>query len=416
MLFYTGSNVVLSAAGLLGSLVCARLLLPEQLGAFQTAMLLVTYLGFLPLGVFNGFNRQYPHLLGTGDGEAANLLARAGYSVARVTGAMAATIALVQVLLFWKNAADQTLVFAAIAVVPIAALAQLNSMLVAILTGRQSFAWIARTQLVLAFVTLALLPFVWKFTVQGQAIRIVVVAVTPWILYLFITRDARSWHWDWRAIGDLVKRGIPILAIGYLYQVFSVADRTLVAAVKGTEAVGHYALAGLAVVAIQSVYMPMAVATYSKANHAFGRSPSRAVLVHPTKRFLVLVTVAVLPVAALIYLSLPVMVPWLLPKYVEGIRAGQIACIASVAFCYCGTSFVFNVTGDNKIYAVFMAGAVGAFFLIGFRIPKESLTLEGVAWLRAGITGGLCLLSNIYLLFYLRGNSVQQRINTNKHE
>jgi O-antigen/teichoic acid export membrane protein len=400
-LLYTISNIVLAAASFLGSFVCARLLKPEELGAFQTALLLVTYLGFLPLGVFNGFNRHYPYLLGKGEPEAATLLSRTGYSVARVTAAIAAILAIGQLLFFWKTSGDPSLILAAVAVIPIAALSQINALQVAILTGRQSFGWIARAQFLLAFFTLALLPLVWKFTVPGQCVRLVVIAAVAWIIFLFKTGDARRWHWDFRAILELIKIGIPILAIGYLYQVFSVADRTLVAWVKGTEAVGYYALAGLAVTAIQSVYIPLAVATYSKANHAYGRSQSLASLIRPVKRFLLLISISAVPLAVLIYFCLPVFVPWLLPKYVAGIRAGQIACIASVAFCYCGTTFVFNVTKHNLIYGILVACGLAAFFLIGFLTPAKDLTLERVAWLRAEISIGVCLLSNAYLVFYL---------------
>jgi len=138
-LLFTCSNVVLAAATFLGSFVCARLLAPDQLGAFQTALLLVTYLGFLPLGVFNGFNRQYPYLLGRREPEAAALLARTGYSVARVTAAIAAILAIGQFLFFWKTSGDPALILAAVAVIPVAALSQINALQSAILTGRQLF-------------------------------------------------------------------------------------------------------------------------------------------------------------------------------------------------------------------------------------------------------------------------------------
>ncbi len=400
-LLYTSSNVVLAAATFLGGFVSARLLAPQQLGAFQTAQLLVTYLGFLSLGVFNGFNRHYPYLLGKGESEAATLLSRTGYSVARVTAAIAAILAVGQVLFFWKTSGDPSLVLAAIAVIPIAALSQISALQGAILSGRQSFGWIAWAQFLGAFVTLALLPLVWKFAVPGQCVRLVVIAAVTWMMFGFKTGDARPWHWDFRAILELIKIGVPLLAIGYLYSVFSVADRTLVAWVKGTEAVGHYALAGLAVAAIQSVYLPLAIANYSKANHAYGRSQSLASLVGPVKRFLLLISISAVPLAVLVYFCLPVAVPWLLPKYVAGIRAGQIACIASVAFCYCGTGFVFAVTRHNLVYGSIMACAVVVFFLIGFHTPTEALTLERVAWLRAEISIGVCLLANAYLAFYL---------------
>lgn len=400
-LLYTISNIVLAGATFLGSFVCARLLAPAELGALQTAALIATYLGFLSFGVFNGFNRHYPYLLGKGEQEAAKLLSETGNSVARIVALAAAMIAFGQLAFFWRTSSNTSLILAAVAVIPIAALGQINTLQMAILTGRQAFGWIARTQFLSAVVTLALLPLVWKFAVPGQCVRLVVIPTVVWLMLRCKTASARAWHWDSATVFRLVRIGIPIMAIGYLYQVFSVADRTLVAWLKGTEAVGHYALAGLAITAIQSVYMPLAVATYSKANHAYGRTHSLASLVRPVKRFLLLVSVSVVPLAVLIYFSLPVFVPWVLPKYVAGIRAGQIACIAAVAFSYCGTSFVFNVTGRNLIYVVFMACGVAAFFLIGFQTPKEALTLERVASLRAAISIGICLMSNGYVALYL---------------
>ena len=400
-LLYTASNVALAAANLVGAFLCARLLGPEDYGAFLTAQLLIPYLTLLPLGAFNGFNRHYPFLLGKGDQTAAVHLAQTGYSVARITAAIAAGFATLQMLYFLKTQGDSPLTLAACAMIPVAALSQINVLQAAIMAGRQSFGWIGRAQFVSAFVTLALVVLVWKFAVLGQCVRLVLVAAVTWMLYWLKTREARVWCWDPKAVFELIKIGVPILAIGYLYSVFSVADRTLVAWVKGTEAVGHYVLAGLAVTAIQSVAIPIGVATYSKASHAYGRSQSLASLVRPVQRLLLLLSVSVLPLAILIYFALPLVVPWLLPKYVAGIRAGQVACVASVAFCYSGTAFVYNVTRHNLIYGILVACGVAAFFLIGFRTSPNELTLERVAWLRAGVSIAICLLSNTYLVFYL---------------
>ncbi len=402
MLLYTGSNSMLAAATFLGSFVCARLLEPKELGAFQTAQLLVTYLAFLPLGTFNGFNRQYPYLLGKGDSDAAIGLSQTGYTVSCITAIVAAALSVGQLFLFWETGQDSALILAAAAVIPVAVIGQLAAVQFAILTGRQAFGWIGRTQLVMVILTLASLLFVWKFAVVGQCVRLVIIAVATWLLYHLKTGEARHWRWDFDQIRQLVRIGAPIMVIGYTASIFSVADRTLVASVKGIQAVGYYSLAGLTIAAIQSVYTPLAVAMYSKANHAYGQSHRLAALVPPLNRFLILITATVVPLAAIIYFSLPVVVPWLLPKYVPGIAAARIACIASVVFCYCGTAFVFNVTGHNRIYGIMMACALGAFFLIGFCIPQSELTLERVAWLRAVISMVVCLLANSYLVFYLR--------------
>ncbi|HEU5126069.1 MAG TPA: oligosaccharide flippase family protein [Verrucomicrobiae bacterium] len=409
-LVYTGSNVTLAAANFLGSFICARLLAPSDLGAVQTAMLLLSYVGFLHFGVFNGFNRHYPFLLGQGDLKAAGLLVQVGYTVARLTALVAAIIAAGQFLFAWKRSDDSALVLATAAVIPIVALTLINTLQMAILAGRQDFGWIARTQFLTAFATVALLPLVWKFSVGGQCARLVAVAAISWALFRLKIGDGCAWRWDTSAVSELFKIGFPILAIGYVYSIFSVADRTLLAWVRGTEAVGQYALAGLTVAAIQSIALPLGAATYSKANQAYGRSQALASLTGPLKRFLILLTISVLPLAVLIYFCLPVAVPWLLPQYTAGIRAGQIACIASVAFCYSGTAFVYNVTRHNLVYGVIVGAGLTSFFLIGFLIPKSALTLERVAWLRAIISVFICLVSNAYLFWYFRRNREPQSL------
>jgi O-antigen/teichoic acid export membrane protein len=400
-LLFTGSNTVLAAATFLGSFVCARLLKPSELGAFQTTQLFITYLTILPLGTFNGFSRQYPYLIGRGQAEKAAQLSQVCYTVARFTAFIAAIFGVGQLIICWKTGQDTAVILAAAAAIPMAALMQINTLQFSILAGRQSFGWIGRAQLITAIFILTLLVLVWRFGVIGQCVRIVITAAIPWIFYGIKTRDARQWCWNRRQLVQLIKIGVPIMAIGYLSSVFSVADRTLVASLKGVESVGYYSLAGLTIAAIQSLYTPLAVATYSKANHAYGKSHQLATLVPAVKRFLILLSVTVLPLAGMVYYGLPKMVPWLLPKYAPGIPAAQVACIASVAFCYCGTGFVFNVTGHNWLYGGIIACGLAAFFLIGYRMPGAELTLERVAWLRAGTSVAMCLLVNGYLWLYL---------------
>jgi hypothetical protein len=71
---------------------------------------------------------------------------------------------------------------------------------------------------------------------------------------------------------------------------------------------------------------------------------------------------------------------------------------------------VFNVTGHNLLYGIFMACAVGAFVLAGFLTPANQLTLERVAWLRTAISVGVCLLSNASLFWYLRSGTRRELI------
>ncbi len=64
--FATG-NMVAMLLGVVGSLVQARYVVPEDMGVLRTFGIIMGYLTFLHLGVFDGLQREIPLQLGRGN-------------------------------------------------------------------------------------------------------------------------------------------------------------------------------------------------------------------------------------------------------------------------------------------------------------------------------------------------------------
>lgn len=68
---FTGASMISSALSGLGGVIQARWISPEVLGQFQKYGILTSYLAILVVVVQDGLSRQYPYLVGKGDGEEA---------------------------------------------------------------------------------------------------------------------------------------------------------------------------------------------------------------------------------------------------------------------------------------------------------------------------------------------------------
>ena len=66
-LVYVGGQVSLTGVMFLFSLIAAKLLGPEQMGAWQTIFLISTYGMFISAGIINGMGRDVPYYRGKGD-------------------------------------------------------------------------------------------------------------------------------------------------------------------------------------------------------------------------------------------------------------------------------------------------------------------------------------------------------------
>jgi O-antigen/teichoic acid export membrane protein len=91
---------------IIGGLVAARFLAPQELGVVQAVMLIPTYLAFLQFGVFNGLNRNLPLFRAKKETERAQTYVNASARMARFVAMVGAFIALGAVFFFLLRSED----------------------------------------------------------------------------------------------------------------------------------------------------------------------------------------------------------------------------------------------------------------------------------------------------------------------
>ena len=95
-----GGNLLAMALRMAGGLIQARLVAPSVLGLFNSFGLILGYVPFLNIGVFNGLNREFPYFIGKGNRDHAQELAGVTQSWAFLLSGTVCTVMLGVAL--WK--------------------------------------------------------------------------------------------------------------------------------------------------------------------------------------------------------------------------------------------------------------------------------------------------------------------------
>jgi O-antigen/teichoic acid export membrane protein len=322
--FFLGSTTVFQFTRLLLNLTAAAVLLPGQYGVWGLVVVILTYTQGGAVGIINGANRQIPIMLGAGDAAGASHTERVSLAGTIVTGLLVG--ALVGMLVVPGGGAWQAIALPLAAAV---AFQQLYLFYQMSLRSRLAFNDASAQQLLLAvFVLAAGLPLLLLFGLQGLVLsQAAAFAVGSVIVFILWRRSVRP-VWDADRLKQLAVNGFPIMLNGLVYNVLTSTDRWVIAGYGTPEQLGHYTLAatlgsgGLLVSTIiaQQFYPRMAL--------AFGKTGRARTIWGLAVIQSLLAAALVAPVAAILTLAGPVLIPSLLPRYVASVGALQVLSLA----------------------------------------------------------------------------------------
>ena len=364
-------------------------------------MLLSPYLIFLGFGVYHGLNRNYPYLIGKGEpGRALDMVGASELATKWIT-LLTLVVATGYVILVSRRSSDPDLSVALWASIPIVCVYPLATHYEVLYRTRDDFmrfAWIQAIGYAISVVTLVL---VYEFRFYGQCVRLVAIAILNLLLRWFWRPLKSSYTGNWGDVRGLAIVGFPLLIVGYLQGIFVVADRTVVAFKLGPEAVGYYALMGIVLASMVAFPMAIAQVVLPRASANYGATGRP----HDLRRWvwaLVLPSLAVLiPVAIIGWWLLPLLVAWLLPKYIPGIDAARLGLIAG-AISVPGISAIFLVLQRNKCYIVALITATLMIWIFSLLALSQGGDLVTVAWIRVVATAALSGFAISYALYLTR--------------
>lgn len=373
--FFASTNLISSGLRLAGALLTSRFVDPSVLGRYNGIGLVQGYAPFLQLGVSNGLMRDLPLFVGKGEKERADVLAAASQwwaiFISSVSGVVLFAIGVGHAVRGnWEGAVGW---WSFIAGVTFALLGQQH--LRALFRTGGDFMKLARIQLIDGVVALALVTLVWWLGWWGLCARGFSVAALGLALMWWMRPLRVRARIDRGALMTLARVGIPIFLVGNLLAWWATLNSTLVLSYAGKTGLGLYAVANmtgpvlfLLPQALNSVIYPRMAMDYGESGR-IRRLVSMAV-----KPMLVTAAVTACAVCAA-WVAIPVVVPWLLPKYVEGIPAAQWAAAAVWPMALGAANSVFPVTGALGRYGVAIGGGMAAYALFLNGLMSDGIDL-----------------------------------------
>jgi len=240
-----GGNITSSLLGALGGLLVARFLGPEETGRYRVFTIPLMYLTFLHLGTFDGLWRQIPFYTGKDMPEKVESLAAAAGAWNALVSSLASVAFLVcSVLALFRGDYFSTAGWAAQMLFCWSV--YYGGYLSATYRTIHQFVAMARIQLIQAVLNFGLVFIVPLTGFFGLCIRASVPAIVGVGLFHQNRPLKIRYRLDWKALGEVVRVGLPFSFWGSLYtSIWSATESALMLSMGGLKGLGLFAVASV---------------------------------------------------------------------------------------------------------------------------------------------------------------------------
>lgn len=393
--FATG-NTIAMLLGVIGSLVQARYVGPENLGIFRMFGILAGYLTFLHLGVFDGLQREIPLQLGRGNQEKAERAASACLwwilFISLICSLLFLTLALRAIfnqkwMEFWGW----------LSYIPFIIMTFYGGYLGTTFRTGQHFIALSNASVVQAIAGTLVLPLLPVIGYYGVCLRTAVGSATN----LFLLHRWRPMRvhpcFNWSKFREVINIGLPLSGIGYLSTALWVSlEGSLIMGWFGFKALGLYSLA----VFLRAMLMQMA----QNINHVmnikvyeqYGRSNRTNDCIHLIIRPTTVGLLSSIPLVISGWFLLPPLVNLLIPQYINAIPMMRLMLLTMpITLLSLPTSILWAA---GKLFDCFISVIIGFLIFILSAFLFHNLHLGALGVIIASIIGQVL---NIFVSYIL---------------
>lgn len=331
-------------------LIQARFIGPEITGFCQSFSIPIGYLWILTLGVSSALARELPYYLARGEREKALNLTQTAQSFSIAVGALCASAFLflsIRSLLkgdYLSAAGWGFQIIGGFFVI-------YSSYISTLYRTTDEFVTIAKSNTLSAIVNIVTFPLIFWNAYLGIWTRGVAGPIASNI-FLFIKRPFQlKWGFDFQHLLQLVKFGLPLIAIGYIESsLWTSTQLTLIFKLGGKTTLGLFTFVASILNALLLIPNTVADILRPKFAAVFGEtdgdiSKTLAIATKPLALALIVSTVA----AILAYLFVDDIIILLLPKYVEAIPALGMACLTIPVMTMRVIKYIFVVCKNMRL-------------------------------------------------------------------
>lgn len=274
--FYSSSILLTQGITVAASILTRRFLGPAQMGVWAFLQTLLGYADYSALGTTTAVSLEIPLHHGRGDTQKAKRVLDAAFSFA-VSAAFALALA-VTVYAFWKRATlRQELFYGLLMAGGFVILQRLNGLAITVVRANKQFVLAGKQMLYSAAVNAALIALLsYRFKIYGF---LAAMALSLLFNILYLVRRAKlkvNFVSDWRQMGELIRFGLPLMAVGLMTTFFETLDRLLIARFLGFEALGFYSVALMTINYLNGVPNSVGIVTTPHLQEKHGAQANRS--------------------------------------------------------------------------------------------------------------------------------------------
>ena len=374
------SNLLGTGLGIIGSLVQARFISPDDLGFVRKYSVVSGYAIFLSLGLFLILQREYPVLMGRGDKEGARRAAAIGQTWCLITsGAVCSVLLVVSIMELvlgdWRAACGWF-----IQVVSVWSILY-GGYLTCTFRSGQEFERLAKNTFLSSLAGFIVIPlfFVWPFATL--VLRSIAGSLTS-AVYMHVVRPIKvGLYFPLREFLDLVRRGMRLFVGDYLrYFFWPTVEIWLMLMFAGDVGVGLLAFStmiciavGQFATAVNQIYLPRLAEHYGKTG-SLGECLKLSV--KPT----LLNVISAVICAGSAWFILPPVLRFAFPKYVSSIPLIQVLLFDTIIVALSLPLYMVAIQEDYLTTTVSAVAGLAAFLGIALFLQSLGLREMSVVW------------------------------------
>ena len=356
-----GSSILTITSGLL----VAKLMLPEELGLFNSFSIFTSYIILSQMGIPNGLAREIPFLFGKKEKTKAHQLAAVAQYFSLVLGISMLIIGFVISFYFLTKLNYEYALGSVIIGITSFQTFYITKYLKVLYRSNADFNKLAVINISISVISLISVLFVWKYGFYGLGIRVIAIAMADLFLSYFWRPIRVVPRWSYVNFKELFVVGAPIFFVSSVYGLWPTIQRTVILILGGAKALGLFALAIIVQNMLSLINSSISGVTFPKMSYVFGEGAKFKELIKIPAKFAVVSFVLFVVIAIVGWFLLPIVIHWLLPNYAEGIYAAQWMLIVALVSVFGVFSSVYVVIRRNmdRLKAYSSGVVVWAFFV-----------------------------------------------------
>jgi len=377
---YSASTVISQLVGVLTSISMRKFLTPEAMGVWTTLMLIVSYSLFTELGVFTAIDIKVPYLRGKNvSPEIQNIRDVAFTFAIAISSVLVIVLFIVSFILSGRIPGYVILGLRMIALI-IAATFFYNLYIV-MLRADKNFFLLSKAIVVNSLATLLFVAsLAYLYGIKGMYLATLFAMVASWAYVKFNSKYTLKLSLNIGLIKSLSSIGLPILIAGIAYTVLLSIDKIMIIKMIGAKELGFYSIAILAMTYTHNFPKLFGVVLFPTMQEEFGRNDSREHVLKYVKQPIFIMAYVFPVLLAFVYFGVPVLVRYVLPKYIPGIDSMKVLLSGCFFISMAPLTSNFIMTVNKQKTLIPIITSIALFCLaINYGAIKMGYGLVGVA-------------------------------------